>query len=374
MEASGRPLVHSCCNHAAAAAATAAAETAARAAPAALAAAAASATGRSSAATLAEALWRKTKSSSSSSNSVSQCALSPLFPPGPPLRTMVLLPAVRAVGRFFRPGGSSLSPLRACAVGGASPGVVRSQQLRPYLHFARTTPEDYELPIDTMPEDVGRLMKTPPKDLDFFGNYWYWRLRGEAAVLDPETLPKKSYKQLARDMGLQVVTEESEHMVGLLELYEYLKQSPFVGPFGTIENPVLVPSVHTERQALSQTASLAAASLIVGCTGGTGDNEHFPLWFRCREGFLYRCGECDQIFMHVRVLYSLQDGTDPFPLDPDVSDVFSLKALEKAQRQWNSGDYVQWPLGEEAVSRLFLKGQLGNQVPEKLSAGLKALE
>lgn len=46
---------------------------------------------------------------------------------------------------------------------------------------------------------------------------------------------------------MQVVSEESEHMVGLLELYEYLKTAPFVGPFGTIENPVLVPSVHTER-------------------------------------------------------------------------------------------------------------------------------
>ncbi|KAL8429406.1 hypothetical protein Efla_001244 [Eimeria flavescens] len=386
----------------------------------------------------------------------------------------MMQPALRSLGRLLRPRVPFLSllsrPAAAAAAPGGGCGIVPSQQTRSYLHFTRTTPEDYELPIETLPEDVEKLMKTHPKDLDFFGNYWYWRLRGEATVLDPEALPKKSYKQLARDMGLQVlmaaaaaaaggvrsrvlsssgpvsslspsgeapgvlmllergsscgivswrlylrpereasslrgrragigivvpvkwdrlcvlagrcprslrkprlqlvVNEESEHMVGLLELYEYLKQSPFVGPFGTIENPVLVPSgLRVFR--------------IVGCTGGTGDNEHFPLWFRCREGFLYRCGECDQIFMHVRVLYSLQDGKDPFPLDPDVSDVFSLKALEKAQRQWNSGEYVQWPLGEEAVSRLFLQvicgaacaaGQLQNEVPEKLSAGLKALE
>ena len=45
---------------------------------------------------------------------------------------------------------------------------------------------------------------------------------------------------------------------------------------GTVENPVLVPSVADTR--------------VVGCTGGTGDNEHTPLWFNCREGFLYRCG------------------------------------------------------------------------------------
>ncbi|KAL8448919.1 hypothetical protein Emed_003489 [Eimeria media] len=303
---------------------------------------------------------------------------------------MVMLPAVRAVGRLLRPGVSSLSPLRVQASGGFSPaigGIVRSQQVRSYLHFARTTPEDYELPIDTLPEDVERLMKTPPKDLDFFGNYWYWRLRGEATVLDPESLPKKSYKQLARDMGLQVVNEDSEHMVGLLELYEYLKQSPFVGPFGTIENPVLVPSVHTERQAEATRSKPCCCcccfSSFVLCVGERVSLSP-PPWrsLAAREAqettSISLCGFV-AIFMHVRVLYSLQDGKDPFPLDPDaqgfrVSDVFSVKALEKAQRQWNSGEYVQWPLGEEAVSRLFLQGQLGNEVPEKLSAGLKALE
>lgn len=202
-------------------------------------------------------------------------------------------------------------------------------------------------------------MKTNPKELDFFGNYWYWRLRGEATILDPETLPHKSYKQLARDMGLQTMNEENEHLVGLLELYEYLKTAPFVGPFGTVENPVLVPSVHTER--------------IVGCTGGTGENEHYPLWFRCREGFLYRCGECDQIFMHVRVMYALPDGKDPFPVDPDVSDVFGVSALEKAQKMWNSGEYIRWPVGEEVYGQLFLDGKLGNKAPEQLAEGLKKI-
>ncbi|PHJ16784.1 cytochrome c oxidase subunit, partial [Cystoisospora suis] len=74
-------------------------------------------------------------------------------------------------------------------------------QKRTYLHFGRTMPEDYELPSDTMPKNVHELMAKDPKDLDFFENYWYWKLRGEATILDPENLPKKSYKQLARDMG-----------------------------------------------------------------------------------------------------------------------------------------------------------------------------
>ena len=64
--------------------------------------------------------------------------------------------------------------------------------------------------------------------------------------MDPENLPKKSYKQLCRDMGLTTVNEAAEHILGIIELYEYLKSSPFIGPFGTIENPVLVPSVGTQ--------------------------------------------------------------------------------------------------------------------------------
>ena len=54
---------------------------------------------------------------------------------------------------------------------------------------------------------------------------------------------------------------------------------------------MFVPAIHTER--------------IVCCMGGAGDQEHVPLWFRCREGFLHRCGECGQIFMLTRVMYEL---------------------------------------------------------------------
>ncbi|KAF8822882.1 putative cytochrome c oxidase subunit [Cardiosporidium cionae] len=224
---------------------------------------------------------------------------------------------------------------------------------RTYLHFVRALPDDYELPVDTMPKNVENWMKKDPKQMDFFENYWYWRIRGEATLLNPESLPKKSYAQLARDLGLQLVREESEHMVGVLELYEYLKSSPFIGPFGTIEKPVLVPSVHTER--------------IVGCTGGTGDNEHIPLWFRCREGFLYRCGECDQIFMLVKVAYSLAEGEDPFPVDPDLDDVFDLRLIESGQKMWNLNEYVTWPVGNEAYVRLFKEGKQSEEATKSIS-------
>jgi len=210
------------------------------------------------------------------------------------------------------------------------------QATRQYRHWWRVLPEDFELNTESMPKDVKTLMATKnPQELGFIDNYWYWRIRGESTILDPENLPKKSYKQLCYDMGLTVVNEATENMIGIIELYEYLKSSPFIGPFGTIENPVLVPAMGTER--------------VVGCSGGSGDSEHVPLWFRCKEGFLYRCGECDQIFMHVRVMYELPDGQPISPVDPDVNDVYDYSLLEKGNEVWNSGGMINWPTGFDAL-------------------------
>ena len=35
-------------------------------------------------------------------------------------------------------------------------------------------------------------------------------------------------------MGMPVVGPALEHQMGVIELYEYLKSSPFIGPFGTL--------------------------------------------------------------------------------------------------------------------------------------------
>merc|ERR1719478_400424 len=134
-----------------------------------------------------------------------------------------------------------------------------------------------------MPDDVTTLMKSNPVDLGFVDSYWYWRIRAETAILDPENLPKKSYKQLARDMGLVVVNQEDEHMI---------------------------------------------------------------LFFRCQEGFLYRCGECDQVFMHVRVVYEHEKLWAA--RDPEVSDVFDFKLLEKGHKMWNEGEMAMWDVGYKA--------------------------
>merc|ERR1711937_573448 len=164
---------------------------------------------------------------------------------------------------------------------------------RGYRHWWKVLPEDFELPQESMPDDVTTLMKSNPVDLGFIDSYWYWRIRAETAILDPENLPKKSYKQLARDMGLVVVNQEAEHMMGIIELYEYLKGSPMIGPFGTIENPVLIPSITTER--------------VVG--------EHEKLWAA---------------------------------RDPEVSDVFDFKLLEKGHKMWNEGEMAMWDVGYKA--------------------------
>merc|ERR1719267_230638 len=235
--------------------------------------------------------------------------------------------------------GGAWRTAAAAAVRSTAPTMLPAaacqlQATRGYRHWWRVLPEDFELNTESMPKDVKSLMASNPYNLGFVDAYWYWRIRAESTIMDPENLPKKSYKQLCRDMGLSTVNAPAEHVLGIIELYEYLKSSPFIGPFGTIENPVLIPAIGLER--------------VVGCTGGTGDAEHVPLWFRCRDGFLYRCGECDQIFMLVRVLYEVPEDAEPM-VDKDMNDVFDYSLLEKGNEVWNSGGMVLWPTGYDAL-------------------------
>jgi cytochrome c oxidase subunit 5b len=235
-----------------------------------------------------------------------------------------------------------------------APVASRLDARRGYRHWWRVLPEDFELNTESMPKDVKKLMASKPHDLGFIDAYWYWRIRAESTIMDPENLPKKDYAELCRDMGLSTVNAKHEHVLGIIELYEYLKSSPFIGPFGTIENPVLVPAISTER--------------IVGCTGGSGDSEHVPLWFRCREGFLYRCGECDQIFMHVRVLYEIPDSDDKI-MNPDFKDVFDFKLLEKGNEVWNAGGMINWPTAHDAIHGTVYGGAPRDELNEQRAIG-----
>lgn len=251
--------------------------------------------------------------------------------------------ARKVVGRgSLNAASTSLLSSRLLAGGAPALGV----QTRGYRHWWRCSPDEFELPSHSMPLDIKEIMADPNKrEFDYLDHYWYWRVRKESTILNPERLVKLTYKQLAYDMGMPVCGPALEHQVGLIELYEYLKSSPFVGPFGTIENPVLVPAIGDNR--------------VVGCAGGTGDNEHWPLWFNVREGFLYRCGECDQIFMLVRVTYG-NSWSDPsfcahkeiFAKDPDVDDVFDIKLLEGGHKMWNEKDMLRWSLGAQAMGTI----------------------
>eukprot|EP00392_Amoebophrya_sp_AT5.2_P001949 g1954.t1 len=224
-----------------------------------------------------------------------------------------------------RNGGTSIAEMNRFQEGTKTFAIFRlAEQTRNYRHWHAPAVDDFTLPPHSMPIDIKEILKDPSqREFDFLDHYWY--------------------KQLAYDMGMPVVSEVLEHHMGLIELYEYLKSSPMIGPFGTVENPVIIPSLSDIRQ--------------VCCTGGTGDNEHDAMFFHMREGFLYRCGECDQIFMLVRVTYgnswvdeSYKDHKEIFAKDPDVDDVFDIKLLERGHRSWNSSDMLRWEMGAQALN------------------------
>jgi len=79
--------------------------------------------------------------------------------------------------------------------------------------------------------------------------------------------------------------EEVYHRVreGFDTEQEIYQESALYGPFGTEENPVLVPSMSVNR--------------FVGCFGGfDGFREHDLIWFRVMQGPKVRCPLCGQIF------------------------------------------------------------------------------
>lgn len=86
--------------------------------------------------------------------------------------------------------------------------------------------------------------------------------------------------ELCRDDVYYLAPEEvSKHGI----LMEEPEDGFLTGPFGTVENPVIVPSNENHR--------------IVGCVGGrNGKEEHTLLWFTIRRGPKHRCPCCGQVF------------------------------------------------------------------------------
>ena len=99
---------------------------------------------------------------------------------------------------------------------------------------------------------------------------------------------KLSYKQLCRDMELTLMNVSAEQAFSLIELHERLNSLHFFGSFGR--------------------------------GSGNGEAEHVPQQFHCKEGFLDRCGECEQILMFPCVTYSLLGNAGIDLVDLDINE------------------------------------------------------
>jgi hypothetical protein len=100
-------------------------------------------------------------------------------------------------------------------------------------------------------------------------------------------------RDVAEKPAVKKVTRIQPEEIGITGLereeWEYLKRGrPYrlddvlTGPFGTPENPVLVPSVFDSR--------------IVGCMGGPGPLSHEILWHLVKKDKPLVCLECGQVF------------------------------------------------------------------------------
>ena len=115
---------------------------------------------------------------------------------------------------------------------------------------------------------------------------------------------KRNYSSAVGDHKnkLNISVQSVEHATGLekAELLSLLKgeklfgEPILTGAFGTLEKPVLVPSIFTSR--------------LVGCVGGEGEHEHALLWHEVKEGKPLICAECGQVFKLVK--QKLPDGAE----------------------------------------------------------------
>ena len=92
----------------------------------------------------------------------------------------------------------------------------------------------------------------------------------------------------------------------------------FHGSFGTIEHPTLVSAVINDRA--------------IGCGGGNDEAEHVSQQFHGKEGFLDRCGECDQIFVLACVMYGLLGNAGIDLVDLDINEAGWRLSLRIARR------------------------------------------
>ena len=175
------------------------------------------------------------------------------------------------------------------------------------LHRWRLLLENFKLNSGSMSKDMRVLMRKDLQQSSCFDSCWGWSVFAVSTVVFvSQNLLKLSYQQLCRDMESTLMNESVEHVTSLIELHVHLNSSHFLGSFGTIENPTLVSAVLNGR--------------VVGCDGGNGEAERVSQQFDCKEGFLDRCGECEQIFMLACVMHRLLANARIDLVDLDVNE------------------------------------------------------
>merc|ERR1711907_125112 len=129
---------------------------------------------------------------------------------------------------------------------------------------------------------------------------------------------EKEFRGTLPDLELATGEEKMELLAELegKELYEqYL-----TGPFGTVQNPVIVPSVNTVR--------------IVGCVGGDGEKAHDLIWPEVHKGRDTICVECGQVFSLKTSAHD--EHHEHIPADAIVEDVGNIttEPMPDAAKFW----------------------------------------
>jgi len=125
-------------------------------------------------------------------------------------------------------------------------------------------------------------------DLNFAKRMYEWRKLEEPKYLTYEEAANEGVIESAfGTVGYKMRAELDYRVIGGrggVDTHQNYYDDTFVyGPFGTEENPVLVPTRGRYR--------------MVGCVGGyDGKPEHEIAWFALRQGPKHRCPLCGQIF------------------------------------------------------------------------------
>ena len=144
----------------------------------------------------------------------------------------------------------------------------------------------------SMSKDMQVLTRKDLQQLSCFDRCWYWSVFAESAVFVSRNPHKMSCKQLCRDMEPTLINVSADQSFSLIE--SVARARAFLA----------LPRIF-RHHGKSNSGICHSQGRVVGCGGGNGKAEHVAQQFHCKEGFLDRCGECEQIFMWLCMMYGL---------------------------------------------------------------------